>query len=46
MSALRQASAAALIAPAEVPVITGNGFPGGATDSRRIFITAFSTPTW
>jgi hypothetical protein len=41
------ASAAALMAPAEVPVITGKGLPycHGAA-SRRIFATAFSTPTW
>lgn len=41
------ASAAALMAPADVPVITGNGLSlrHGAA-SRRICATAFSTPTW
>ncbi len=42
----RQASAVALIAPADVPAITGKGLPPGASLSRRIFATAWSTPTW
>jgi hypothetical protein len=42
----RHASAAALIAPADVPAITGNGLPPSTPLSRRICATAFSTPTW
>src|SRR6478672_5114686 len=41
--AARPASTAALIAPAEAPVITANGFGArfGSSDA-----TAFRTPTW
>jgi hypothetical protein len=44
-----QASAAALMAPAEVPVMTGKGLPVPVTAgpaARRISAMASSTPTW
>ena len=46
-SSARQANAAALIAPADVPAITGKGLaPFAPLDSRRIPAIAFNTPTW
>src|ERR1700690_1892359 len=46
-SSARHASAAALIAPAEVPAMTGKGLPPPvAPASLRTWAIAFSTPTW